>query len=175
MTTEREDRLRDTMTLELEPLVRAAVADLDKAGRPIDRSRRRRPGMSLVADMLRSTPARLAFEHDQLVECIEACVECAQTCTACADADLGEESVLHLRRCIATCLSCADVCETTARVLARPWGQDEAMSRAVLEACQVACRLCAEECERHARMHEHCRLCGEACRRCERACAALIG
>jgi Domain of Unknown Function (DUF326) len=28
--------------------------------------------------------------------------------------------------------------------------------------------------ERHARMHEHCRVCAQACRRCEQACRELL-
>ena len=32
----------------------------------------------------------------------------------------------------------------------------------------------AEECEKHAGMHEHCRICAEACRRCEQACDQLL-
>ncbi len=31
-----------------------------------------------------------------------------------------------------------------------------------------------DECEKHAQMHEHCRVCAEACRRCESACADLF-
>jgi hypothetical protein len=38
----------------------------------------------------------------------------------------------------------------------------------------VAVAACARECERHAAMHEHCRLCAEACRACERACGELL-
>jgi hypothetical protein len=124
--------------------------------------------------MLRHTPARITFENDQLADCIEACFDCAQACTACADACLGEDSVVELRRCIATCLSCADVCSATGQVLSRPWGYDAGLTSAVLEACRVACRQCAEESERHARMHEHCRICAEACRRCEHACDLLL-
>jgi Domain of Unknown Function (DUF326) len=38
----------------------------------------------------------------------------------------------------------------------------------------AACRSCGDECERHAAMHEHCRVCAEACRRCEQACNELL-
>jgi hypothetical protein len=31
-----------------------------------------------------------------------------------------------------------------------------------------------DECERHAEMHEHCRICAETCRRCAQACEALV-
>jgi hypothetical protein len=130
--------------------------------------------MSLAAEMLRHTPARLAFEHDKLAECIEACYDCSETCSACADSCLGEDDVVELRRCIATCLSCADVCSTTGSILSRPWGYDAALTRSVLEACRLACRQCAEECERHAKHHEHCRVSAGECRRCERACDVLL-
>jgi hypothetical protein len=130
--------------------------------------------MSLVADMVHSSPASLPFDDVQLVECIEACSECAQTCTACADSCLGEDMVAELRRCVATCVNCADVCYVTGRVVSRLWGYDAAVALALLEACRVACQRCAEECERHAHMHEHCRYCAQACRRCEQACATLV-
>ncbi|MGC5077785.1 hypothetical protein [Agrococcus sp. DT81.2] len=51
---------------------------------------------------------------------------------------------------------------------------DGPITRAMLEACRAACRACAEECERHADMHEHCRICADACRRCETASADLL-
>ena len=53
--------------------------------------------------------------------------------------------------------------------------QDGVVTRAQLEACITACRACGDECERHAEMHEHCRICAEACRACEAACAELAG
>lgn len=46
--------------------------------------------------------------------------------------------------------------------------------RSVLQACAEACRVCGDECERHASMHEHCRVCAEACRSCEDACRRLL-
>ena len=107
-----------------------------------------------------------------LIEAIEAAYACAQTCTSCADACLAEEMVAELRQCIRLNLDCADVCDTTGRVLSR-WGE-ERIQTAVLEACLQACRLCAEECERHADMHEHCRVCAVACRECEEACDRLL-
>lgn len=99
---------------------------------------------------------------------------CAQACIACADACLGEEMVAELRRCITVDLGCADLCEATGAILSRQTSYDAGLSRAALEACREACRICADECERHAEMHEHCRICAEACRRCEQACAALL-
>jgi hypothetical protein len=126
--------------------------------------------------MLETYPGDLGgIDRQKLVTCIEACVECEQSCTACADADLSEETVAHLRKCIRTCLDCADVCNTTGRVLSRHTGYDANVTRAVLEACVATCKACGDECERHAAMHEHCRICAEVCRRCEQACRDLLG
>ena len=80
----------------------------------------------------------------------------------------------ELRRCITTNLDCADVCAATGRVLTRRTETDPALVRSLVEACRAACAACADECEKHAGMHEHCRVCAEACRRCEAACAALL-
>ena len=125
-----------------------------------------------VKDMIRTHPSTTRFDQDALEACIHACFDCAQSCTACADACLAEEMVTELRVCIRLNLDCADVCEMTGRVLSR-WGE-ERIQTSVLEPCRQACRLCAEECERHADMHEHCRVCAEACRECEEACDPLL-
>ena len=132
--------------------------------------------MTLAQDMLAAYPRDLGrIDRGALTACIEACVECAQACTACADACLGEGSVTELTTCIRTNLDCADQCETTGRVLSRHTGYDANLTRAVLEACAAACTACRDECERHASMHEHCRICAEACRRCETACVEAAG
>src|SRR5699024_1752734 len=99
---------------------------------------------------------------------------CAQTCTACADACLAEEKVADLRNCIRLNLDCADLCATTGNILSRRTGSNIATVKAALEACRTACAECAIECEKHAGMHEHCRVCAEACRKCEQACADLL-
>lgn len=109
-----------------------------------------------------------------ILEVIEAAGECAQACTACADACLSEESVDSLVACIRSDLDCADVCAATASVLTRQTATDEAIIRAVVEACRVVSERCGDECERHADMHAHCRVCAEACRRTQRACDALL-
>lgn len=111
---------------------------------------------------------------DVLAQCIEACSDCAQTCTACADACLAEDMVAELRTCITLDLNCADMCLTAGRVLSRQTAHDSGVTRIVLDACRQFCATCAEECERHAGMHEHCRLCAEACRRCAQACLDLV-
>jgi Domain of Unknown Function (DUF326) len=131
--------------------------------------------MTVAAQMLQTHPATPdGVDTEKLRACVEACVECAQACTTCGDACLAEEMVADLRRCIRLCADCADVCGTTAKVTSRLTGFDATLVRAVLEACATACRVCGEECERHAQMHEHCRVCAESCRRCEAACRELL-
>ena len=130
--------------------------------------------MTVAADMIRTYPAEINLDRDLLARCVEACVACAQACTACADACLSEEMVADLTTCIRTDLDCADVCEATGRVLSRHTGYDANLTKAVLQACVQACRSCGDECERHAEMHEHCRICAEACRRCEQACQDVL-
>ena len=127
-----------------------------------------------VRSMIESYPAPITIDRDLLARCVAACVECAQACTACADACLSEEMVADLRTCIRTDLDCADVCDTTGRVLSRHTGYDANLTRAVVQACAQACATCSEECERHASMHEHCRVCAEACHRCEQVCREVL-
>ena len=132
--------------------------------------------MTVAAQMLDTYPKDLGgVDRDELRACIEACFECAQACTACADACLSEDTVADLTKCIRTNADCADVCDAAGRVLSRHTGYDATVTRALLEACATACRACGDECERHAQMHEHCRVCAESCRRCETACRDLVG
>jgi hypothetical protein len=130
--------------------------------------------MTVATEMLRTSPSPTGFAADALAGCIDACFDCAQACTACADACLGEEMVAELRRCITTDLNCADMCDATGRVLSRQTEYDAELTRAVLTACRDTCRRCADECDRHAGMHEHCRICAASCRRCEQACDQLL-
>jgi hypothetical protein len=130
--------------------------------------------VSKTLEILKTHPSPGHIDRNVLARCIDACDECAGTCTACADADLAEEMVAELRRCIRLCLDCADICTATGRVLLRQTGYDAPTSKAQVEACVTVCRTCAEECERHAAMHEHCRLCAESCRTCEEACRAFL-
>lgn len=125
-------------------------------------------------EMLRTHPDVGGKANDALIRCIEECYDCAQVCTSCADACLGEDSVKALRQCIRLNLDCADVCAATGNIATRRTGSDEETIRRMLEACATACRLCGEECERHAAMHEHCRVCAESCRRCEQACREAL-
>jgi hypothetical protein len=124
--------------------------------------------------MLRTHPGEAMIDRDLLAEVIHTLASCADTCTACADACLGEEQVGDLRRCIRLNLDCADSCQTAANMLLRQTEPDLQVLRATVEACALACRSCGEECEKHAEMHEHCRVCAEACRRCEDACQRAL-
>jgi hypothetical protein len=76
--------------------------------------------------------------------------------------------------CIRLCLDCTDVCAATVGVVSRQTEYDANVTRPLLEACVGIYKSCGDECERHAGMHEHCRVCAEACRRCERACRELL-
>lgn len=127
-----------------------------------------------VGSMLATHPEKGSSDEGPLARCIEECFSCAAVCTSCADACLSEEMVAELRKCISTDLDCADICLATGRVLMRQTGGNDQTSRSLLEACRNACRSCAEECEKHADMHDHCRICAEACRRCEEACTDLL-
>jgi hypothetical protein len=109
-----------------------------------------------------------------LAATIGALSDCAQACTADTDADLGEQNATEMIRCIRLCLDCADVCTAAIGVTGRQAEYDADVARPLLESCAAICKSCGDECERHARMHEHCRVCAEACRRCEQACRELL-
>ncbi|MFI7610430.1 four-helix bundle copper-binding protein [Nonomuraea terrae] len=127
-----------------------------------------------VREMIDTYPADINLDRGQIADTVQALLDCAQACTACADACLSEQEIDRLRKCIRTDLDCADICEATARVLSRHTGYDATITRAQLQACIQACTSCAEECERHAGMHEHCRLCAQACRGCASDCRRLL-
>ncbi|WP_142848644.1 four-helix bundle copper-binding protein [Telmatospirillum sp. J64-1] len=127
-----------------------------------------------VAKMIATHPDVKGSTNDALIRCIEECAACALTCASCADACLAEERVADLRQCIRLDLDCADLCTLTAALALRRTGSNEEVIRRTIEACRTACRLCAEECDKHAGMHEHCRICAEACRRCEQVCQEAL-
>ncbi|MBQ0892050.1 four-helix bundle copper-binding protein [Micromonospora sp. U56] len=132
-------------------------------------------GHTYTRAMLDTHPLGSAgLDPNILVTCIEQCFACAQACTACADADLSEQMVAELARCARLDLDCADICETTGRALSRQTSRDVNLIRALVQACVTACKVCGDECERHAAMHEHCRVNADACRRCETACQDLL-
>jgi hypothetical protein len=130
--------------------------------------------MSYARQMLDSYQGTLNVDATLLAAAIDAISDCAQACTADTDADLGEQDVTEMIRCIRLCLDCTDICTATAGVISRPANYDAHVARPLLQACVAICKSCGDECERHARMHEHCRVCAEACRRCERACRELL-
>jgi Domain of Unknown Function (DUF326) len=130
--------------------------------------------MSHARQMLATCPRALNVDASVLAAAIDAITDCAQACSADTDADLAEQNVTDMVRCIRLCLDCADVCTATAGVTSRPAGYDADVTKPLLEACVAICKSCGEECERHARMHEHCRVCAQACRRCEHACRELL-
>ena len=130
--------------------------------------------MSYARQMLDTFSRTLSVDADLLAAVIDALSDCAQACDADTAADLGEQNVTEMVTCIRLCLDCADICTATVRVTSRQTDYDANVNRPLLEACAAICRSCGDECERHARMHEHCRVCAEACRRCERACRELL-
>lgn len=130
--------------------------------------------MARLERMLETHPEPAGSNGDAARRCIEACAECAQTCTVCADACLGEPHVQQMVACIRLNLDCAEVCRVTGTLMTRPSHRDAPALRAQLEACMQICRACADECERHAGMHDHCRICAESCRACAAACEAMI-
>jgi hypothetical protein len=130
--------------------------------------------MSYARQMLDTCPRALTVDASVLAAAIDAITDCAQACIADTDADLGEQNVAEMVSCIRLCLDCADVCTATAGVASRPGGYRADVTKPLLEACVAICKSCGEECERHAPMHEHCRVCAQACRRCEQACRKLL-
>ena len=130
--------------------------------------------MSYARPLLDTYPQALNVDADLLAAAIDALSDCTQACHADNAADLSEQNVTEMVRCIRLCLDCVDVCTATVGVLSRQAEYDAGLTRPLLEACVAICKSCGDECERHARMHEHCRVCAEACRRCERACRGLL-
>jgi hypothetical protein len=130
--------------------------------------------MSYARQMLDTYPRTVNVAAALLAATIDALNDCAQACIADTDADLSDPDVTEMVKCIRLCLDCADVCTATAGVTSRQAEYDANVSRPLLEACVAICKSCGDECERHARMHQHCRVCAEACRRCEQACRELL-
>jgi hypothetical protein len=128
-----------------------------------------------VQQMISTHPHVRGSTNEALIRCVEECYDCAQTCISCADACLGEGDITDLIQCIRLNLDCADVCAGTGAIASRRTGTNELIVKRMIEVCAEACRLCGAECEKHAQMHEHCRICAEACRRCEQACREAAG
>ena len=130
--------------------------------------------MSYARQLLDTYPGTVTVDAGVLAAAIDALSDCAQACTADVDADLSEPNVTEMVTCIRLCLNCADVCTATIGVTSRQASYDVNVTRPLLEACVAICNSCGDECERHAQMHEHCRVCAQACRRCEQACRHLL-
>ena len=130
--------------------------------------------MSFARRMLDTYSRAVTVDADVLAAAIDALSDCARACTADTGADLGEHNLADMVRCIRLCLDCTDVCTATVGVVSRLAEYDANVTRPLLEACVAVCRSCGDECERHAAMHEHCRVCEQACRRCEQACRELL-
>jgi hypothetical protein len=130
--------------------------------------------MSYSRQMLDNYQGTLNAGAALVATAIDAITDCAQACTADIDADLSEQDVAEMVKCIRLCLDCTDICTATAGIISRPANYDPHVARPLLDACVAICKSCGDECERHAHMHEHCRICAEACRRCERACQELL-
>jgi hypothetical protein len=131
--------------------------------------------MSYARQLLDTYPGTLNVDAGMLAATIDALNDCAQACIADTDADLSEQNVAEMVKCIRLCLDCVDVCTATVGVTSRQAEFDPNVAKPLLEACVAICKSCGDECERHAQMHEHCRVCAEACRRCEQACRELLG
>jgi Domain of Unknown Function (DUF326) len=130
--------------------------------------------MSYARQLLDTYPRTFNVDAGVLAGTIDALNDCAQSCIADADDDLSEQNVAEMIKCIRLCLDCADVCVATLGVTGRQTEYDANVTRSLLDACVVTCKTCGDECERHAQMHEHCRICAEACRRCEQECRELL-
>ncbi|MGN6676732.1 MAG: four-helix bundle copper-binding protein [Streptosporangiaceae bacterium] len=130
--------------------------------------------MSYARRMLDAYPRTINVQGEMLAATIDALSDCAQACAADADNDLSERNLAEMVKCIRLCLDCADICTATAGVTSRQTEYDANVTRPLLEVCVAICKSCGDECERHAAMHEHCRICAEACRRCEQACQGLL-
>ena len=130
--------------------------------------------MSYARQMLDTYSRMFNVDAGVLAAAIDALSDCVQACHADNAADLGEQNVTEMVKCIRLCLDCADICTATMGVTSRQTEYHADVTRPLLQACVAICRSCGDECERHARMHEHCRVCAGACRRCEQACQELL-
>jgi hypothetical protein len=130
--------------------------------------------MSYTRQLLETYGWSVNVDSGLVAATIEALNDCAQACATDTDADLSEQNLMDMVKCIRLCQHCADVCTATVRVTSRPAEFDSNLMVPLLEACVAICGSCGDECERHAQMHEHCRICAESCRRCEQACRQLL-
>jgi hypothetical protein len=159
------------------PLCHAAlvlISELTAERNVSSRSRYTEDAMSYAKQLLDTHPRDIKVDAGVLAAAIDALSDCAQACSADVDADLGEPDVAEMVKCIRLCLHCTDVCAATVGVVSRQAEYEANVTMSLLDACVSICKSCGDECERHAAMHEHCRVCAEACRRCEQSCRALL-
>lgn len=128
--------------------------------------------MEHIQNMLKTHP--MGSKDSSAIKLLTKTVLCSTTCYTCADACLAEDEPKKLESCIRLNLDCASICESTSQLLARPGSANHDFLYKLIEACKDVCLSCAEECEKHAQMHEHCRLCAQACRDCAQACEELM-
>jgi hypothetical protein len=129
--------------------------------------------MTYAAQLVKTGKAA-AVDPNTIASSIDALSDCANACMLDVDADLGVADVKEMVKCIRLCQNCADVCVATARVLSRPAEYQSQVTMPLLEACVAICAACGDECERHAQLHDHCRLCAQACRFCEGICRQMF-
>ena len=127
-----------------------------------------------ILEIMKNHPGSATEASVPLVQCIEACFDCAQVTVACADACLTEANPAPLARCIRINGECSDIAAATGRLLSRRLPSNPQIWERQLEAVFVVSGMCAEECEKHANVHEHCRVAAETCRKCESATRALL-
>jgi len=130
--------------------------------------------MSFARQILDTYTFDPRLDRGILGETIDALNDCIQACIVDTDADLSEPDLADMVKCVRLCLHCNEVCTATAAVLSRPSEFDTLVVKPLVESCIAICRSCGDECERHAQMHDHCRVCEKACRQCEQACRKFL-
>jgi hypothetical protein len=131
--------------------------------------------MSYARQVLDTYTHGPGLDRGILGDTIDALNDCIQACVVDTDADLSEGDLADMVKCVRLCLHCTDICTATAAVLSRPAEYDANVVRPLVESCIAICKSCGDECERHAHMHDHCRVCAAACRQCEQACRKFLG
>jgi hypothetical protein len=130
--------------------------------------------MSFARQILDTYTLDPRLDRGFLGETIDALNDCIQACIVDTDADLSEPDLADMVKCVRLCLHCTEVCTATAAVLSRPAEFDTLVVKPLVESCIAICQSCGDECERHAQMHDHCRVCEQACRQCEQACRKFL-
>lgn len=131
--------------------------------------------MSYARQVLDTYTYGPGLDRGILGDTIDGLNDCIQACVVDTDADLSERDLADMVKCVRLCLHCTDICTATAAVLSRPAEYDANVVRPLVESCVAICKSCGDECERHAHMHDHCRVCAAACRQCEQACRKFLG